>query len=187
MRILLLLSTLAFTAKAYSNYEDFCLSLVEPSEHMQTKDRLTVVRNHKIGNIIIDFYGIPIRSNMAPYSEGCSPEDGKLLIYDEVTQKPLFHKAANMQNFKVYVGSEVSKYADIFSKANDAEFIISHGYMGNTGGSYSLLFFSTDNEFEYLGKSYYDPDKYGGRDGEPLRPTFTEYDADGKKINVYPR
>lgn len=185
MRLLLLLLPFSFTA--YSNYEDFCLSLVEPSEHMQTKDRLTVVRNHKIGNIIIDFYGIPVWSGISPYTEGCSPEDGKLFIYDEESQKPLFHKADNMNNFKIYIGSEVNQYSNIFSKVNEAEFAISHGYMGNTGGSYSLLFFSTDDEFEYLGESYYDPDKYGGRNGEPLRPSFTEFDENGEKVNVYPQ
>ena len=33
--------------------DNFCLEQIEPSEHIQTSDRLTVVRNHKIDNLII--------------------------------------------------------------------------------------------------------------------------------------
>ena len=31
--------------------DNFCLEEIEPSEHIQTADRLTVVRNHKIDNL----------------------------------------------------------------------------------------------------------------------------------------
>ena len=59
MKIYILLTIILFSLNIFADTpnDNFCLKQIEPSEHIQTADRLTVVRNHKIDNLIIDFYG----------------------------------------------------------------------------------------------------------------------------------
>ena len=145
-----------------------------------------MVRNHKIGNLIINFYGTPIQSGMEPYSEGCEAEDGKILIYDEKSQQPLFHKSGNIKSFEIFTSSsDIDLYKDVFSQIGNTHLIIKHFYTGNCGGCYQLLFFSISTGFKYLGSTYYDPDKYGYLSGTAARK-YIEYDSNGHRIKEYP-
>ena len=161
---------------ADSEYPDFCLQDIEPAEHIQTRKRLTVVRNHKIDNLILNFYGTPIWSDIAPHSEGCEDIDGKILIYDEETQKTLFHKSDNFYDFEVYLkGKEIDFYKNLFTSEKDIDFIIKHKFMSNCG-CYGVLLFKKNPELLYLGSLFYNSGKYGTVEG------YTEYNADNKEI-----
>jgi hypothetical protein len=170
---------------ADTKYEDLCLESIEQNGHIQTADRLTVVRNHKINNLIIDLYGIPIHYGIKPFSEGCESRDGKILIYDNETQQVLFHKYGNFTKFKVNtLKSDIDKYSQVFRNISKTQLIIRYNYIGNCGGCYSLLFFSTSNKFEYLGMVYYEPDKYGYHNGI-INRKYIEYDFRDIKINEH--
>ena len=117
---------------------------------------------------------------MYPHSEGCESDDGKILIYDKESQKPLYHKSDIGFNFEIFTKDNIiEKYTNIFSQSNEMDFIIKHGYMANCGGCYSVLFFKTDQEFRYLGELFYDPGKYGGI------AHYKEYDANNQKIKEH--
>tara|TARA_B100000941_G_C28354562_1_gene473684 strand:+ start:150 stop:707 length:558 start_codon:yes stop_codon:yes gene_type:complete len=161
-------------------YDDSCLYQFESEYYGETRQRLTVVKNHKIGNLIINFYGTPIWNDMYPHSEGCDSDDGKILIFDKESQKPLYHKSDIGFNYEIFTkDNKIEKYTNIFSQSDEMDFIIKHGYMANCGGCYSVLFFKTDQEFRYLGELFYDPGKYGGT------AHYDEYDANKQKIQEY--
>ena len=56
--------------------------------------------------------------------------------------------------------------------------------MGNCGGCYSILFFSTANKFKYLGRVHYEPDKYTW-DEKTIKRMYIEYSPLDVKTNEY--
>ena len=181
----LIISLFSLSIFADPPNDNFCLEQIEPSEHIQTADRLTVVRNHKIDNLIIDFYGTPIQSGIEPFTEGCESRDGKILIYDEKTQEVLFHKSSRIKKFKIFsLPSEILEYSQVFSDIANTNLIIKYNYMGNCGGCYDLLFFSNTNKFKYLGRVHYEPDKYTW-DEKTMKRMYIEYSPLDVKTNEY--
>ena len=142
-------------------YDDQCLFQFEAEENAETRQRLIVVKTHKIDNLIINFYGTPIWRRMYPHTEGCEDEDGKILIYDKKTQKTLYHKSENAHAFAILKEKyEIEPYKNIFTQNDSVNLIIRHGYMANCGGCHSILFFKTEPELLYLGKLYFNPAKF---------------------------
>ena len=161
-------------------YDDSCLYQFESEYYGETRQRLTVVKNHKIGNLIINFYGTPIWSDMYPHSEGCDSDDGKILIYDKESQKPLYHKSDIGFNFEIFTeDNKIEKYTNIFSQSDEMDFVIKHGYMANCGGCYSVLFFKTEPEFIYLGELVFNPAKYEGL------PSYREHNSEGNLVKEH--
>lgn len=162
-----------------------CLDDLEGVDHAQTDKRLTVVSNHLVSNLMLNFYEIPVWSSVDPYTEGCENDDGKILIYDAETQEPLFHKSGNIHNFQVDTEKAViSKYREVFEHIDHVEMIIKHRFMANCGGCYDVLFFRRNPDFEYIGKVYYDPDKYGRGPNAPNRK-YVEFGPENNKVREY--
>jgi hypothetical protein len=163
-------------------YDDQCLFQFEAEENAETRQRLIVVKTHKIDNLIINFYGTPIWRRMYPHTEGCEDEDGKILIYDKKTQKTLYHKSENAHAFAILKEKyEIEPYKNIFTQNDSVNLIIRHGYMANCGGCHSILFFKTEPEFLYLGKLYFNPAKYKF---EGL-PSYREYNIEDKLVKEH--
>ena len=161
-------------------YDDQCLFQFEAEENAETRQRLIVVKTHKIDNLIINFYGTPIWRRMYPHTEGCEDEDGKILIYDKKTQKTLYHKSENAHAFAILKEKyEIEPYKNIFTQNDSVNLIIRYGYMANCGGCHSILLFKTEPEFLYLGELFFAPAKYEGL------PSYREYNSEDKLVKEH--
>ena len=161
-------------------YDDQCLFQFEAEENAETRQRLIVVKTHKIDNLIINFYGTPIWRRMYPHTEGCEDEDGKILIYDKKTQKTLYHKSDRGHGFAILKEKyEIEPYKNIFTQNDSVNLIIRHGYMANCGGCHSILLFKTEPEFLYLGELFFAPAKYEGL------PSYREYNSEDKLVKEH--
>lgn len=150
----------------------------------ETLPHLTVSSSRFVGDLTIQFTGIPIYNDIFPKTEGCIDTDASVLIYRTKDETPLFFRAGIwgevltrgelQQRAKTAPKFDKFVFTKLYELSKADQLTLIYGAPGSScGGCFSILTFATTPDFKMTGTYWFDPDKYQTEGG----PNMRAYDA----------